>query len=51
MTWYAVTQSCGTSKIYNTNEDAPQDAHKLVLQVAEWLTVSLSGLARHDLTT
>ena len=28
---------------------APQDAHKLVLQVAEWLTASLSGLARHDL--
>ena len=30
---------------------APQDAHKLVLQVAEWLTASLSGLARHELTT
>ena len=30
---------------------APQDAHKLVLQVAEWLTDSLSGLARHELTT
>ena len=28
---------------------APQDVHKLVLQVAEWLTASLSGLARHDL--
>ena len=30
---------------------APQDAHKLVLQVAEWLTASLSGLARYELTT
>ena len=30
---------------------APQDAHKLVLEVAEWLTASLSGLARHELTT
>ena len=30
---------------------APQDPHKLVLQVAEWLTASLSGLARHELTT
>ena len=30
---------------------APQDAHKLVLQVSEWLTASLSGLARHELTT
>ena len=34
---------------------APQDAHKkLVLQVAEWLTASLSGFkraARHELTT
>ena len=27
----------------------PQDVHKLVLQVAEWLTASLPGLARHDL--
>ena len=30
---------------------APQDAHKLVLHVAEWLTAPLSGLARHELTT
>ena len=30
---------------------APQGAHKLVVQVAEWLTASLSGLARHELTT
>jgi len=30
---------------------APQDAHKLVLEVAGWLTASLSGLARHELTT
>ena len=29
----------------------PQDAHKLVLEVAEWLTASLSGLVRHELTT
>ena len=29
---------------------APQDAHRLVLQVAEWLTNSLSGLARHELS-
>ena len=29
---------------------APQDAHKLVLEVAEWLIVSLPGLARHELT-
>ena len=29
----------------------PQDAHKLVLEVAEWFTASLSGLARHELTT
>ena len=33
----------------------PQDAHKrLVLQVAEWLTASLSGFkggVRHELTT
>ena len=29
---------------------APQDAHKLVLEVAELLTASLSGLARHELT-
>ena len=29
----------------------PQDAHKLVLEVAQWLTASLSGLARHELTT
>ena len=29
---------------------APQDAHKLVLQVAELLTASLSGIARHELT-
>ena len=27
---------------------APQNAHKLVLQVAEWLTASLSGLARDE---
>ena len=30
---------------------APEDAHKLVLEVAGWLTASLSGLARHELTT
>ena len=30
---------------------APQDAHKLVLEVVGWLTASLSGLARHELTT
>ena len=34
-----------------TSITAPQDAHKLVLQVADWLTASLSGLARHELTT
>ena len=28
---------------------APQDAHKLVLQVAELLTASLSGLPRHEI--
>jgi len=28
---------------------APQDACKFVLLVAEWLTASLSGLARHKL--
>ena len=27
----------------------PQDAHKLVLQVAELLTASLSGLPRHEI--
>ena len=35
-----------------TSLTAPQDAHKLVVEVAEWLTASLlSGLARHELTT
>ena len=26
------------------------NAHKLVVQVAEWITASLSGLASHELT-
>ena len=36
------------------SKTAPQDAHKLVLEVAEWLTASLSVFkrgARHELTT
>ena len=36
---------------YPTSITALQDTHKLVLQIAEWLTASLSGLARHELTT
>ena len=34
-----------------TSITTPQDARKLVLQVTERLTASLSGLARHELTT
>ena len=37
--------------LYYTSITTPQDAHKLVLQFVEWLTTSLSGLARHELTT
>ena len=36
---------------FNSSVTAPQDAHELVLEVAEWLTASLSGLARYELTT
>ena len=35
--------------LYDMSITAPQDAHKLVLEVAEWLTASL--LARYELTT
>ena len=46
---YSEVQSRDTLLISSIT--APQDAHKLVLQVAEWLTASLLRLARHELTT
>ena len=37
--------------LYSSSITAPQDAHKrLVLQIVEWLTDLLSGLARDELT-
>ena len=37
--------------MHATSITTPQDAHMLVLEVTGWLTASLSGLARHELTT
>ena len=41
----------GQSSLDTSSITTPQDAHKLVLQVAEWFTASLSWLGRHKLTT
>ena len=37
--------------VFVSSTTAPHNAYKFVLQVVEWLTASLSGLATHELTT